>query len=198
MPKVMYNNITFDSELEVDFYKCLVENNIEFIYQNEYRKTPIHINLGRRKTYVPDFIVFDNDNKKICIVEMKGYAKWSANEDNNIMDFMNNKVETDIGFLAEWLAELNIDTRGWDITYKRLKRIKSIGFVDWNYKNPNSLSNKRKVKIAEQSLEIKDLRDFKKKVERYYGYLRKIKNNEKLTKSQNEWIKEYEGKNDLL
>ena len=194
MPKVRYDNITFDSELEVEYYKYLKENNIRFIYQNEYRNIPIKINLGRRKTYTPDFIVFDDENKIIKIIELKGYAKWSANEDNNIMDFMKNKVATDKDFLIEWLAQLDIDTRGWDIEYYRLKHLKTYGWVDFNFKNPNSISNQRKNKIIELEKEIKELELYKKNVERYFSYLRK----DKLTKQQKEWKMNFESENDLL
>ena len=192
MPKVNYDNIIFDSELEVEYYKYLKENNIRFIYQNEYKNNPIKINLGRRKTYTPDFIVFDDENKIIKIIELKGYAKWSANEDNNIMDFMKNKVATDKDFLIEWLAQLDIDTRGWDIEYYRLKHLKSYGFVDFNFKNPNSISNQRKNKIIELEKEIKELELYKKNVERYFSYLRK----DKLTKQQKEWKMNFESEND--
>lgn len=194
MPKVRYDNISFDSELEVEYYKYLKENNIRFMYQNEYKNNPIKINLGRRKTYTPDFIVFDDENKIIKIIELKGYAKWSANEDNNIMDFMKNKVATDKDFLIEWLAQLDIDTRGWDIDYSRLKHLKSYGFVDFNFKNPNTISNQRKNKIIELEKDIKELELYKKNVERYFGYLRK----DKLTKQQQEWKLKFESENDLL
>lgn len=194
MPKVRYDNIIFDSELEVEYYKYLKENNIRFMYQNEYKNIPIKINLGRRKTYTPDFIVFDDENKIIKIIELKGYAKWSANEDNNIMDFMKNKVATDKDFLIEWLAQLDIDTRGWDIDYSRLKHLKAYGFVDFNFKNPNTISNQRKNKIIELEKEIKELELYKKNVERYFGYLRK----DKLTKQQQEWKLKFESENDLL
>lgn len=194
MPKVNYDNISFDSELEVEYYKYLKENNIRFMYQNEYKNNPIKINLGRRKTYTPDFIVFDDENKIIKIIELKGYAKWSANEDNNIMDFMKNKVATDKDFLIEWLVQLDIDTRGWDIDYSRLKHLKAYGFVDFNFKNPNSISNQRKNKIIELEKEIKELELYKKNVERYFGYLRK----DKLTKQQQEWKLKFESENDLL
>ena len=194
MPKVRYDNINFDSELEVNYYKYLKENNIRFIYQNEYKNNPIKINLGRRKTYTPDFIVFDDENKIIKIIELKGYAKWSANEDNNIMDFMKNKVATDKDFLIEWLAQLDIDTRGWDIDYSRLKHLKAYGFVDFNFKNPNTISNQRKNKIIELEKEIKELELYKKNVERYFSYLRK----DKLTKQQQEWKLKFERENDLL
>ena len=194
MPKVRYDNINFDSELEVEYYKYLKENNIRFMYQNEYKNNPIKINLGRRKTYTPDFIVFNDENKIIKIIELKGYAKWSANEDNNIMDFMKNKVATDKDFLIEWLAQLDIDTRGWDIEYYRLKHLKTYGWVDFNFKNPNTISNQRKNKIIELEKEIKELELYKKNVERYFSYLRK----DKLTKQQKEWKMNFESENDLL
>ena len=194
MPKVRYDNINFDSELEMNQFLYLKENNIRFIYQDKYKKTPIKINLGRRKTYTPDFIVFDDVNKIIKIIELKGYAKWSANEDNNIMDFMKNKVATDKYFLIEWLAQLDIDTRGWDIEYYRLKHLKTYGWVDFNFKNPNSISNQRKNKIIELEKEIKELELYKKNVERYFGYLKK----DKLAKQQQEWKLNFERENDVL
>lgn len=193
MSKVNYDNIVFDSELEVEYYKYLKDNNIRFIYQNEYKNKPIKINLGRRKTYTPDFIVFDDENKIIKIIELKGYAKWSANEDNNIMDFMRNKVATDKDFLIDWLAKLDIDTRGWDIEYHRLKHLKSFGFVEYDFKNPNTISNQRKNKIIELEKEIKELKEYKKNVERYFSYLRKTK----LNKSQKEWLLKFEKDNGL-
>ena len=193
MPKVRYDNITLDSELEMMYYDYLVKNNIRFIYQDKYKKTPIKINLGRRKTYTPDFIVFDDENKIIKIIELKGYAKWSANEDNNIMDFMRNKVATDKDFLIEWLSQLDIDTRGWNIEYHRLKHLNSFGFVEYDFKNPNSISNQRKNKIIELQSQLKELESYKKNVERYFSYLRK----EKLTKQQNEWKLNFERENDL-
>lgn len=189
MPKVRYDNITFDSELEVNYYQYLKENNIEFIYQDKYKNKPIKINLGRRKNYTPDFIVFENN--KIKIIELKGYAKWSANEDNNIMDFMNNKVETDIDFLIDWLLSLDIDIVGKDIEYQRLKHLKSVGFVDFNYKNPNSLLNQKRNKIKDLSIELKELKEYKKNCERYFEYLMK----DKLTKQQKEWKINFESEN---
>ena len=64
-------------------------------------------------------------------------------------------------------------------------------FVDWDFKNPNTLANKRKEKIIEQKDEIKELRDFKKDAERYFRYHLKIVDNEKLTKPQCEWYFKY-------
>ena len=110
------------------------------------------------------------------------------------MDFMKNKVATDKDFLIEWLAQLDIDTRGWDIDYSRLKHLKAYGFVDFNFKNPNSIANQRKNKIIELEKDIKELELYKKNVERYFGYLRK----DKLTKQQNEWKLKFESENDLL
>ncbi len=188
--KLNYNNIEFDSELELNYFKLLKEKNIPFMYQNEYKRKPIKINLGRRKNYTPDFIVFDNENKIIKIIELKGYAKWSANEDNNIMDFMRNKVATDKNFLINWLCEIGINTEGFDIEYHRLKHLKSFGFVEYDFKNPNSILNKRKNKIIELQTKLKELELYKKNVERYFDYVKK----DKLTKRQKEWLDEFEKK----
>lgn len=199
MPKVRYDNITFDSELEVNYYQYLMENNIRFLYQDQYKTKPIKINLGRRKTYVPDFIVFDDENKIVTIIEMKGYAKWTANEDNNIMDFMKNKVAYDRDFLIDWLVSLDLDICGYDIEYQRLKHLKGIGFVDYNYKNPNSRVNVLKRNKLELEQELKKLNLYKKNCERYFSYLRQVNHNgKKLTKSQLEWKYNFEMENDLL
>ena len=68
--KETYKNRIFDSLLEVQYFQYLEENNIRFLYQDQYKTKPIKINLGRRKTYVPDFIVFDDENKIVTIIEM--------------------------------------------------------------------------------------------------------------------------------
>lgn len=204
--KISYNGIIFDSELEVTFYQMLEQETllkngaINFLYQTTYKHTPIHINLGRRKNYTPDFIIIDDINSIIYIIETKGYAKWSANEDNNIMDFMQNKVIYDTKFLRNWLEDVFFDTmfidvkkaQEYEIKYHRLKHLKGVGFVDYNYKNPNSISNKRKLKIEEQTIEIKELKSFQKDTLRYFGYLKKEKNNQKLTRSQLEWFENFE------
>ena len=195
--KIYLDGISYDSELEVQYLNYLKENNIKYLYQDKYRDKPIKINLGRRKTYVPDYIIFDEENKIIKIIELKGYAKWSANEDNNIMDFMKNKVLTDKQFLIDWLFSLDINIVGYDIDYQRLKHLKGIGFVDYNYKNPNTLSNQRKNKIIELEQEIKENKEYRKNVERYFGYLKNIKNGKKLTKAQIEWKNKFESENDL-
>lgn len=187
--KINYDNIEFDSELEVNFYKYLKENNANFCYQDKIKR-PIDIRLGRRKTYMPDFLVYDDDLKKITIIEMKGYAKWSANEDNNISDFMTNKVETDKDFLIDWLKENGLYKKGYDVWYKRLKFLKSVGFVDYKYKNPNSLLNKRKEKIKTLENENKELKEKVKNYEKYCMYLKK----DKLNKKQTLWCIEFESK----
>ena len=79
----------------------------------------------------------------------------------------------------------------YSVVYRKVKYLKAYGFVDWDFKNPNTIANKRKEKINDLSTEIKELRDFKKEAERYFRYHLKIVNNEKLTKSQKEWYYNY-------
>jgi len=184
--KIESNGIVFDSELELEYYNYLCKNKINFFYQNKYKG--IQINLGRRKNYTPDFVVYNHEEKTITIIEMKGYAKWSANEDNNIMDFMKNKVATDVEFLIRWLKDNNLYVEGYTIKYSRLKHNKTYGFVDYEWKNPNSLSNRRKEKVIVLENENKALKKALKEYERYFAY----KNKEKPTKAQLEWVIAFE------
>lgn len=186
--KINYNNIEFDSDLEVEYYKYLQANNIRFKYQNEYSKTPIKISLGRRKTYTPDFIIYDDKNKKIRIIETKGYAKWSANEDNNIMDFMKYQVAENSVFLISWLKEANLYEEGYSLEYQRIRYNRTFGWVDYNFKNPNTLANKRKQKINDLQSDLKELIKFKKDTLRYF----KLSNSsKKLTESQKIFMNDY-------
>lgn len=191
MPKVRYDNITFDSELEIEYYKHLKEQKLEFIY---HPKKPIYINS--KNTYTPDFIVFYDD--RIEIIETKGYSQFSFMKDNMIHNCM---LEKSIDDLLEFLYDngtLECETLGKDIVYKKIKFLKTFGWVDFDFKNPNTLSNQRKNKIIELEEELKKANLYKKNVERYFSYLRNIKNGKKLTKPQQEWKYNFEKENDLL
>lgn len=187
MPKVRYDNITFDSELEVEYYKYLKEQNLEFIY---HPKKPIHINS--KNSYTPDFIVFYDD--RIEIIETKGYNQYSFMRDNMIHNFMQELyLDQKIDFLIDnGIEESSII--GKDVVYKKIKYLKSFGWVDFDFKNPNTISNQRKNKIIELEKEIKELELYKKNVERYFSYLRK----DKLTKQQQEWKMNFERENNLI
>lgn len=186
--QILYKNIKFDSELELEYYKHLTQQGTKFIYQNEF-KSPIRINLGRRKNYTPDFVVYDSTSKTITITELKGYSKWSGNEDNAIMDFMKNKVETDEFFLIDWLAENGLyPSNEWSVDYKRLKHLKTYGFVEYDFKNPNSMINQKRAKIKLLEQENKELKNHLKEYKRYFNYTYKVK---KLNKSQVEWLNNF-------
>lgn len=196
MPKVKYGDITFDSELEVEYYKCLDElwhkgEVLEILYHPKAIE-----NLVGKRSYTPDFCVLYPD--RIEIVETKGYNPYSKMIDDQIHNVMLSKNQW---FLANYVAGTRMYwTRfeDWDrnikngnVFYKKLKYLKAYGFVDWDFKNPNTIANKRKEKINDLSTEIKALRDFKKDAERYFRYHLKIVNNEKLTKPQKEWYYNY-------
>lgn len=189
--KIHYDNITFDSELEVNYYKHLKEQDLKFIY---HPKKPIHINS--KNTYTPDFIVFYDD--RVEIVESKGYSQFSFMKDNMIHNVMLEKTNDD---LVDFLIENGIleeEIIGKDVVYKKIKYLKTFGWVDFDFKNPNTLSNNRKNKIIELEKELKDLYNYKKDIERYFNYIRNINNNKKLTKQQREWKYNFEKENDLL
>lgn len=182
MPKVRYDDIIFDSELEVEYYKYLKNNNLEFIY---HPIKPIKINSNN--TYTPDFIVFYEN--KIEIVETKGFNQFSYMRDNIIHNYMK-ELNTDQ--LLEYLYSNDIqeqETIGKDILYKKYKYLKSFGWVDYDFKNPNTIANKRKEKINELEIEIKKLKEYQKNTQRYFNYLSK---GNKLNKQQQEWKIKFE------
>ena len=196
MPKVKYDNITFDSELEVEYYKYLVELYENGVITSFYYHPSIPIKITKNNTYTPDFVVFYLD-RRIEIVETKGYNPYSKMRDDMIHQVMKSKSEQE---LRDWLNK-NYDSvydnkfqlkfNNYSVVYSKVKYIKAYGFVDWDFKNPNTIANKRKEKINDLSTEIKELRDFKKEAERYFRYHLKIVNNEKLTKPQKEWYYNY-------
>lgn len=190
MPKVRYKNITFDSDLEVEYYKYLKEQNLNLIY---HPHNPIYINS--KNTYTPDFIVFYND--RIEIVETKGFNQFSYMRDNMIHNVMLEKTEDD---LKEFLIDNDIPSdyvHSMRVIYKKIKFLKSFGWVDFDFKNPNTIANKRKEKINELEQQLKELINYKKNTERYFSYLINIENGKKLTKPQVEWIEKFETEHNL-
>ena len=195
MPKVKYDDITFDSELEVEYYKYLqgLKMQGKVITYNYHPAVPIQIT--KNNSYTPDFVVF-YPNSKIEIIETKGYNPYSKMRDDMIHQVMLSKTEQQ---LRDWIS-LNyrfnfygnsVNCNSYRVEYKKVKYLKAYGFVDWDFKNPNTIANKRKEKIQEQTTEIKELRDFKNNAIRYFTYHLKIVNNEKLTKPQREWYYKY-------
>lgn len=196
MPKVKYDDITFDSELEVEYYKYLVELYEKGVITSFYYHPEIPIKITKNNTYTPDFVTFYMDNK-IEIVETKGYNPYSKMRDDMIHQVMLSKSEQE---LRDWLNKnydevydnkFQLKFNNFRVVYRKVKYLKAYGFVDWDFKNPNTIANKRKEKINDLSTEIKELRDFKKEAERYFRYHLKIVNNEKLTKPQKEWYYNY-------
>lgn len=188
MPKVKYNNITFDSDLEVEYYKYLCElKNKGDVMQFVYHPS-VPISVTKNNNYYPDFIVIYS-NLNIEIIETKGYSQYSYLKDNMIHNIMLGKTQDE---LKTWLCNNKIlPFKNSIVRYRKIKFLKSYGFVDWDFKNPNTIANKRKEKIQEQTTEIKELKEFKKNAERFFNYHLKIVDNKKLNKSQLDWYYKY-------
>jgi len=195
MPKVNYDGITFDSELEVEYYKYLKDLKSKGQVISFHYHPVIPIQITKNNTYTPDFVVF-YWNSRIEIVETKGYNPYSKMRDDMIHQVMQSKTEQE---LRDWISQNytfniygnSVNCNSYKVEYKKVKYLKAYGFVDWDFKNPNTIANKRKAKINDLSSEIKDLREFKKNAERYFKYHLKIVKNEKLTKPQKEWYYKY-------
>lgn len=189
MAKVEYDGITFDSEWEKDYYIYLKEElKADFI---KYHPEPI-FDLVARKKYTPDFIYCKEDT--ISVVEVKGGYNPYANHFQDDMIHKEMKAK-DYRWLYNYFWKNGIkfthsEDGYYDLKYEKVKKLKK-GWVDYDFKNPNTIANKRKEKINDLSTEIKALRDFKKDAERYFRYHLKIVQNEKLTKPQKEWYYNY-------
>jgi hypothetical protein len=176
--KIQYDGILFDSELEVEYYKHLCKEKVHFIY---HPKVPIKLNA--KNNYTPDFIVFYQD--RIEIIETKGYNQYSYMRDNMIHNAMLEKCEYE---LIDYLNDNEIIVNGKKVVYKKIKYLKGHGWVDFDFKNPNTIANKRKNKIKELESELKANRELIKNYERYFTYNKKGK----LTKKQTEWLINFE------
>ena len=196
MAKIKYDGITFDSELEANYYAYLqaAQRNGEVL---DFYYHPDQIsNLVGKRSYTPDFLVAYDD--RIEIIETKGYNPYSKMIDDQIHNIMLSKNEY---FLKSYVTNViskniirlcgncwNIDKK---VIYRKIKYLKAYGFVDWDFKNPNTIANKRKEKITDLTEEVKELKEFKKNMLRYLAYHKKIIENQKLTKSQKEWYYNY-------
>jgi hypothetical protein len=175
--KIQYDGILFDSELEVEYYKHLCKEKVHFIY---HPKVPIKLNA--KNNYTPDFIVFYQD--RIEIIETKGYSQYSFLKDNMIHNLMLEKSEIE---LKNWLEQNDLIAYG-KVVYKKIKYLKSYGWVDYDFKNPNTIANQRKNKIDQLTLELKKKNQLLHNYERYFKY----QHLNKLTKKQQKWLIDFE------
>lgn len=177
--KIEYRGIKFDSELEVEYFKYLEKNDevIDFLYH------PHQIpNLVYKRGYTPDFIVKYED--RIEIIETKGYNPYSFRIDDAIHQAM---LEKDEDFLKAYIDENGFDPTK-KVVYRKIKYLQRFGWVDFNFKNPNTLANKRKDKISILNHQIAD---YKAQIKEYdklfkYEYL-----TAKITKKQKEWLQRF-------
>ena len=194
--KVKYKEVSFDSDLEVEYYKYLEEGvKNGSILSFKYHPSQIP-NLVGTRAYTPDFIVYYED--RIEVVEVKGYNPYSFRIDEQIHNAMLLKTEE---WLKEYVREnsdftqalMLIDTK---VVYRKIKYLKAYGWVDFDFKNPNTLSNQRKLKIDDLKQENKELKNQIKEWERYFKLSRKAK----LTANQKEFISEFleRKRNELL
>lgn len=197
--KIEYDGIKFDSELEVEYYKELTNLLLKGVVV-DFTYHPIQItNLVGKRSYTPDFLVLYTDH--IEIVETKGFNPYSKMIDDQIHNVMLTKNEAWLGnYVLENLRQNVVRfepyVNAWEIQvinrkveYKKIKHLKAYGFVDWDFKNPNTIANQRKEKINNLSVELKESNKKIKDYERYINYSLADK---KLTKTQREWKQNFE------
>jgi hypothetical protein len=90
--------------------------------------------------------------------------------------------------LREYLDSISIPSNNKKVEYHKIKYLKKYGWVDFKFKNPNSLSKQRKEKIDKLTKENKNLSRMAQEYARIKSYLNKIDNQEKLNKSQLQYL----------
>lgn len=103
-----YNELYLRSSYEYVFCKILEKQNIIFKMEEERYLLP------NGKYYIPDFFIYDNNNKLIKIVEIKGEAKSLAKKGYENIEMLKKlvNVECEIYFLNDLLKfekELKLD-----------------------------------------------------------------------------------------
>ena len=188
MGKVNYDNLSFDSEWEKEFYLHLI-NDLGISKNNIWRNILPITGLIARKRYTPDFIFLKD--KTFHIVEVKGNYNPYANHFQDEMIHKEMKAK-DQDELRQYVSINGIDTYFDDkFIYEKVKFLKAYGWVDYDWKNPNTRVSQQKEKINDLSAELKELKEFKKNALRYWSYKFKQANKEKLTKKQCEWLENY-------
>ncbi len=187
MPKITHNGVTYDSQLEVDYaeyLKELVANGKVLTYLYHPMSIP---NLVGKRSYTPDFLVVYSDNR-IEVVETKGFNQFSYMVDNQIHYAMKNLSKD---YLKEYVEENGFSTRDKEVVYRKVKYLKSHGWVDFEWKNPNTLANNRKSKIEALEKENKTLKKELKDFERFFSYYVKMGKYKDLTKAQAQWFNDF-------
>ncbi|MCR5786466.1 MAG: hypothetical protein K6G28_02035 [Acholeplasmatales bacterium] len=191
MSKAYYNNLTFDSEWEKDYYLHLL-NDLKINENNIWRNIKPFTDLMARKKYTPDMIYYNKDEKKFYIVEIKGNYNPFANhfQDEMIHKEMKAKTQDE---LRHYVIENGIETYFDDtFQYIKIKYLKAHGWVDYDWKNPNTRVSQQKAKINDLSVELKELKAFKKDTIRYWKlFIKSIAEPKKVTKSQEEFMDKY-------
>lgn len=180
MAKVLsyYNGkmIKFDSQLEVDYLDHLQSQQdvLNVVYQPE-----IKVKISDKNRYTPDFWVEYADRYEI--IETKGYNQFSAMRDNITHNVMESLTQDQLKLYAGYLFK-----QDKKIVYRKIKKV-AIGFVEFNWKNPNTLSKKRKEKVVSLEAQLKEANNQIKDYERYFKYFFA----DKLTKDQREWLESF-------
>lgn len=181
MAKTTYNKITFDSELEVKYYKYISEEIKDEVINFTYHPKPIYINSSNK--YTPDFIVEYED--RIEVIETKGYNQFSFARDAIIHNVMKSMPEIQ---LRNYIESNLFDTTNKKVLYKKIKYLSGFGWVDFEFKNPNTLANKRKAKINDLTSENKNLNKIVKEQKKA---LKIIIKGDKSTAKEREWLNDY-------
>ena len=143
--------LTRESSDEYKYMKYLLTLTDDFLFQ----PTAISINLGKRKTYTPDFIVFDGSIARI--IEIKG---WHRGIDPIGLNYFKKNIREMIEFDYEtfelWIKHLAPGKEFDSIEYEMLKWARNKKeFIDYHRKDTKVSLTNAKAKYKELEAEHK-------------------------------------------
>lgn len=174
-----YNGIEFSSQIGLSYYKEMLEKDFVLtIYTNI--KYPLSKKYGG---YYPMFIIEYNNHYEI--IDVRSYANSSNSKAVTISNEIKEKTPQE---LRDYVSN-NIGFEcGKPCIYRKLRYIKTLGFVDFNF---NANEAKKEKKKEEDKTLREELKELRAKVREFDKFINLMNKGDKLKRDEKRWLNEF-------
>lgn len=174
-----YDGKKFKSAKDLIYYKELLENdNVLTIYMNI--KEPLIKKYGN---YTPTFIVEYGTHYELIDIVL--YTSPSKSKTILIMNEIAQKSPLELQEYASTVLGYKCEKR---VIYRKLRYIKSLGFVNYDYDYREEKKQKLKQEVKSIYEEVKTLRAQVREYERFINLMNK---GDKLRRDEKRWLNEF-------
>lgn len=174
-----YNGIEFKSEKDLLYYKELLDNDEVLTIYTQIKEPLIKKYGGYKPTFIVeykthyelvDIVIYTSATKSKTILMLNEIAQKSLLE-------LQEYISTALGYKCEKR-----------VIYRKLRYIKSLGFVnfDYDYREDKKLKQKQEIKSIYE--EVKSLRA---KVREYERFITLMNKGNKLRRDEKRWLNEF-------